>query len=93
MARSINQAASIQDARKRFRTDDFENEKTPNNHRVLQRAIIPGASALDTARDRQYHRAQRQAERKEGVYRIGFSRSDVAVAVDGSTMPPFMGPR
>src|SRR5437016_2825549 len=28
---------------------------------------------------------------KEGVYRVTFPRSDVKVAVDGWTMPPFMG--
>ena len=54
-------------------------------------AIIPGASALDTAKIDNITGLKGTLNEKEGVYRIGFSRSDVAVAVDGSKMPPFMG--
>jgi hypothetical protein len=53
--------------------------------------VIPAASALDTAKIDNITGLKGKLNEKEGVYRISFSRSDVAVAVDGWTMPPFMG--
>jgi hypothetical protein len=53
--------------------------------------MIPAASALDTAKIDNITGLKGQLNEKEGVYRISFPRSDVAVAVDGWTMPPFMG--
>jgi len=90
MARSINQAASIQ---------EHVNASEPMTSKMKKlliiiafcSAIIPGASALDTAKIDNITGLKGKLNEKEGVYRIGFSRSDVAVAVDGSTMPPFMG--
>jgi hypothetical protein len=54
-------------------------------------AIIPAASALDTAKIDNITGLKGKLNEKEGVYRINFPRSDVEVAVDGWTMPPFMG--
>ena len=54
-------------------------------------AIIPAASALDTAKIDNITGLKGKLDEKEGVYRINFPRSDVEVAVDGWTMPPFMG--
>jgi hypothetical protein len=54
-------------------------------------AIIPASSALDTARIDNITGLKGKLNEKEGVYRINFPRSDVEVAVDGWTMPPFMG--
>ena len=58
---------------------------------ALYGAIIPAASALDTAKIDNITGLKGKLNEKEGVYRVGFSRSDVEVAVDGWTMPPFMG--
>ena len=54
-------------------------------------AIIPAASALDTAKIDNITGLKGKLNEKEGVYRISFPRSDVEVAIDGWTMPPFMG--
>jgi hypothetical protein len=54
-------------------------------------AIIPAASALDTAKIDNITGLKGKLNEKEGVYRISFPRGDVEVAVDGWTMPPFMG--
>ena len=48
-------------------------------------------AALDTRKIDEITGLKGKLNAKEGVYRVGFSRSDVAVAVDGWTMPPFMG--
>jgi hypothetical protein len=53
--------------------------------------VTPVASALDTAKIDNITGLKGKLNEKEGVYRISFPRSDVAVAVDGWTMPPFMG--
>jgi len=90
MARSINQAVSVQ---------EHLNASEPMSSKMKKlliviafcSAIIPGASALDTAKIDNITGLKGTLNEKEGVYRIGFSRSDVAVAVDGSKMPPFMG--
>jgi hypothetical protein len=58
---------------------------------ALCSAIISAASALDTAKIDNITGLKGKLNEKEGVYRISFPRSDVKVAVDGWTMPPFMG--
>src|SRR4026208_878755 len=56
-------------------------------------ATITGALAgtLDTAKIDQITGLQGKMNEKEGVYKVTFPRNDVKVAVDGWTMPPFMG--
>jgi hypothetical protein len=48
-------------------------------------------AALDTAKIDQITGLKGKLNEKEGVYRITWPRADVKVAVDGWTMPPFMG--
>src|SRR5215469_3578473 len=48
-------------------------------------------ATLDTAKIDQLTGLKGKMNEKEGVYKIGFPRSDVKVVVDGWTMPPFMG--
>ena len=47
--------------------------------------------ALDTAKIDEITGLKGKLNEKEGVYRVTFPRADVKVAVDGWTMPPFMG--
>ena len=49
------------------------------------------AADLDTARIDQITGLKGKMNEKEGVYKVTFPRNDVKVAVDGWTMPPFMG--
>ncbi len=49
------------------------------------------AAGLDTARIDEITGLKGKFNEKEGVYRVTFPRNDVKVAVDGWTMPPFMG--
>jgi hypothetical protein len=49
------------------------------------------SAALDTAKIDQITGLKGKLNEKEGVYKVTFPRSDVKVAVDGWTMPPFMG--
>jgi hypothetical protein len=49
------------------------------------------AAALDTAKIDQITGLKGKMNEKEGVYKVTFPRNDVKVAVDGWTMPPFMG--
>src|SRR3989441_3858039 len=49
------------------------------------------AAGLDTARIDELTGLKGKMNEKEGVYKITSPRSDVKVAVDGWTMPPFMG--
>jgi hypothetical protein len=49
------------------------------------------SAALDTAKIDQITGLKGKLNEKEGVYRVTFPRADVKVAVDGWTMPPFMG--
>jgi hypothetical protein len=58
---------------------------------ALSVAVINGASALDTAKIDNLIGLKGKLNEKEGVYRVSFPRGDVKVAVDGWTMPPFMG--
>src|SRR6266702_2127410 len=48
-------------------------------------------AALDTAKIDQITGLKGKLNEKEGVYKVTFPRADVKVAVDGWTMPPFMG--
>ncbi len=48
-------------------------------------------AALDTAKIDQITGLKGKLNEKEGVYKVTFPRNDVKVAVDGWTMPPFMG--
>jgi hypothetical protein len=54
-------------------------------------AIVSAAFALDTAKIDTITGLTGKLNEKEGVYRVTFPRNDVKVAVDGWTMPPFMG--
>lgn len=47
--------------------------------------------ALDTSKIDEITGLKGKLNDKEGVYRVTFPRADVKVAVDGWTMPPFMG--
>jgi hypothetical protein len=58
---------------------------------ALSLAVINGAFALDTAKIDNLTGLKGKLNEKEGVYRVSFPRGDVKVAVDGWTMPPFMG--
>ena len=49
------------------------------------------AAPLDTAKIDDVTGLKGKLNEKEGVYRVTFPRTDVKVAVDGWTMPPFMG--
>jgi hypothetical protein len=47
--------------------------------------------ALDTGKIDEITGLKGKLNEKEGAYRVSFPRADVKVAVDGWTMPPFMG--
>jgi len=50
-------------------------------------------AALDTVKIDEITGLKGKLNEKEGVYKVTYPRSDVKVAVDGWTMPPFMGLR
>jgi hypothetical protein len=52
---------------------------------------VISAATLDTARIDQITGLKGKMNEQEGVYKVTFPRNDVKVAVDGWTMPPFMG--
>ena len=54
-------------------------------------SIDIGSAALDTAKIDNFTGLQGKMNEKEGVYKVTFPRNDVKIAVDGWTMPPFMG--
>src|SRR3954464_9072380 len=59
---------------------------------VTLAGIFPANGAgLDGAKIDQLTGLKGKLNEKEAVYRVTFPRSDVKVAVDGWTMPPFMG--
>lgn len=59
---------------------------------VMLAGIFPaGAAGLDGAKIDQLTGLKGKLNEKEGVYRVTFPRADAKVAVDGWTMPPFMG--
>src|SRR5262249_21132900 len=49
------------------------------------------SAALDTAKIDQITGLKGKLNEKENVYKVTWPRGDVKVAVDGWTMPPFMG--
>src|SRR3954465_9276353 len=49
------------------------------------------SAALDTQKIDEITGLKGKLNEKEGVYRVTFPRADVKIAVDGWTMPPFMG--
>jgi len=49
------------------------------------------AADLNTARIDELTGLKGKMNEKEGVYKVTFPRNDVKVAVEGWTMPPFMG--
>jgi hypothetical protein len=49
------------------------------------------SAALDTNKIDEITGLKGKLNEKEGVYKVTFPRADVKVAVDGWTMPPFMG--
>ena len=58
---------------------------------IFAAAAASAPAALDTAKIDNLTGLKGKLNEKEGVYRVSFPRSDVKVAVDGWTMPPFMG--
>ena len=58
---------------------------------IFAAASVSGLAALDTAKIDNLTGLKGKLNEKEGVYRVSFPRADVKVAVDGWTMPPFMG--
>ena len=58
---------------------------------IFAAAVVTAPAALDTAKIDNLTGLKGKLNEKEGVYRVSFPRSDVKVAVDGWTMPPFMG--
>jgi len=58
---------------------------------VISANINIGLAALDTAKIDQITGLKGKLSEKENVYKITWPRGDVKVAVDGWTMPPFMG--
>ena len=53
--------------------------------------VASGSPALDNAKIDQITGLKGKLNEKEAVYKVTSPRSDVKVAVDGWTMPPFMG--
>ena len=49
------------------------------------------AADFDTGRIDELTGLKGKMNEKEGVYKVTFPRDDVKIAVDGWTMPPFMG--
>jgi hypothetical protein len=58
---------------------------------IFAAAAVSAPAALDTAKIDNLTGLKGKLNEKEGFYRVSFPRSDVKVAVDGWTMPPFMG--
>jgi hypothetical protein len=58
---------------------------------ILFALRVAAGAALDTQKIDEITGLKGKLNEKEGVYRVTFPRADVKVAVDGWTMPPFMG--
>src|SRR5213082_2120224 len=58
---------------------------------VLAATSLSALAALDTAKIDEITGLRGKLNEKEGVYKVTSPRNDVKVAVDGWTMPPFMG--
>ena len=58
---------------------------------IFAATSISALAALDTAKIDNLTGLKGKLNEKEGVYKVTFPRDDVKIAVDGWTMPPFMG--
>jgi hypothetical protein len=58
---------------------------------IFSTTLLAAGEKLDTARIDEVTGLKGKMNEKEGVYKITFPRDDVKIAVDGWTMPPFMG--
>jgi len=58
---------------------------------IFAAAAVSAPAALDTAKIDQITGLKGKLNEKEAVYKVTSPRGDVKVAVDGWTMPPFMG--
>jgi len=58
---------------------------------IVASAICLSFGAIDPAKIDEITGLKGKLNEKEAVYRVTFPRADVKVAVDGWTMPPFMG--
>jgi len=58
---------------------------------IVAAAVVSTRAALDTAKIDQITGLKGKLNEKEAVYKVTSPRSDVKVAVDGWTTPPFMG--
>jgi hypothetical protein len=58
---------------------------------LIVSACVSLATDLNTARIDEVTGLRGKMNEKEGVYKITFPRDEVKIAVDGWTMPPFMG--
>src|SRR5437879_3424476 len=58
---------------------------------IFAAASVSALAALDTAKIDKITGLKGKLNEKEEVYKVTFPRNDVKVAVDGWTMPPFMG--
>src|SRR3982750_3723105 len=75
---------------------------TLSHHTIMKQIITTGfaliafvyasvAADFNTARIDELTGLKGKMNEKEGVYKVTFPRNDVKVAVDGWTLPPFMG--
>jgi uncharacterized protein DUF1259 len=58
---------------------------------IFSTTVLSAGEKLETARIDELTGLKGKMNEKEGVYKVTFPRDDVKVAVDGWTMPPFMG--
>ncbi len=58
---------------------------------IMATSLAISFGTLDPAKIDEITGLKGKFNEKEGVYRVSFPRADVKVAVDGWTMPPFMG--
>jgi hypothetical protein len=58
---------------------------------LFSSVLFAAGENLDTAKIDTLTGLKGKLNEKEGVYRVSFPRDGVKVAVDGWTMPPFMG--
>ena len=58
---------------------------------IFSSTLLAAGEKLDTARIDELTGLKGKMNEKEGVYKVTFPRDDVKIAVDGWTMPPFMG--
>ncbi len=58
---------------------------------IFSTTVLSAGERLQTARIDELTGLKGKMNEKEGVYKVTFPRDDVKIAVDGWTMPPFMG--